>query len=113
MNVDEMYEPYLIPQDFGLRTDNRWVRITDKNGTGIEFKGDKLFNFNAYKYSTENLTKALYTYQLHPSDDITFNFDYATSGVGCTATGVFPEYQVMPQRYDFVVTLKPILPPTP
>jgi len=106
--VSEMYEPYLIPQDYGLRTDNRWVRITDKEGFGLEFSGNKLFNFNAYPFSTDNLTKALYTYQLQPADCITFNFDYATSGVGCTAVSVFPEYQVMPQRYDFTIYVRPV-----
>lgn len=106
----EMYEPYLIPQDYGLRTDTRWAKITDRDGLGLEFKGNKLFNFSAQPYSTDNLTKALYTYQLHSFDGITFNLDYATSGVGCTAAGVFPEYQVMPQRYDFVVTITPITP---
>jgi beta-galactosidase len=108
--VEEMYEPYLIPQDYGLRTDTRRVRISGKDGSGLEFMGNKLFNFSAQPYSTDNLTKALYTYQLHPYNGVTFNFDYATSGVGCTAAGVFPEYQVMPQRYDFVVTIKPIIP---
>ena len=108
--VINMYEPYLIPQDYGLRTDNRWVRITDENGVGLEFRGDKLFNFSAQSYSTENLTKALYTYQLHPFDGITFNLDYATSGVGCTALSVFTAYQVMPQRYDFTITIRPISP---
>jgi beta-galactosidase len=108
--VDKMYEPYLIPQDYGLRTDTRMVRMTSEDGRGLEFKGNKLFNFSAQKYSTDNLTKALYTYQLHPFDGITFNLDYATSGVGCTAAGVFPEYQVMPQRYDFVLTINPLIP---
>ena len=107
--VKDMYEPYLIPQDYGLRTDNRWVRMTDKDGTGLEFSGDKLFNFSAQPYSTENLTKALYTYQLHPFDGITFNFDYATSGVGCTALSVFTSYRVRPERYNFRTTVKPIL----
>ncbi len=106
--ITDMIEPYLIPQDYGLRTDNRWVRMTDANGTGLEFRGNKLFNFNAYPYSTDNLTKALYSYQLHPFGGITFNFDYATSGVGCTALSVFPEYQVMPQRYDFTMYVRPI-----
>ena len=106
--VDGMYEPYLIPQDYGLRTENRWVRMTDNSGTGLEFSGNRLFNFSAQPYSTDNLTKAVYTYQLHPFEGITFNFDYATSGVGCTALSVFPEYQVMPQRYDFKVTIKPL-----
>ena len=107
--VQDMYEPYLIPQDYGLRTDTRMVRITDDGGAGLEFRGDKLFNFNVHPFSTDNLTKALYTYQLHPSEGMTFNLDFATSGVGCTATGVFPEYQVMPGRFDFVVTMKPIV----
>lgn len=107
--VDEMYEPYLIPQDYGLRTDNRWVRMTGDDGTGLEFSGDDLFNFSAHQWSEENLTRALYTYQLQPSDEVTFNFDYATSGVGCTALSVFPEYQVIPQRFDFSVTIKPLM----
>ena len=77
-----------------------------RNGTGLEFSGDKLFNFSAQPYSTENLTKAFYTYQLHPFDGITFNFDYATSGVGCTAVSVFSAYQVLPVRYDFKVTIR-------
>ena len=108
--VTSMYEPYLIPQDYGLRTDNRWVRMTDDNGVGLEFRGDKLFNFSAQPYSTENLTKALYTYQLHTFDGITFNFDYATSWVGCTALSVFTAYQVMPQPYNFKITILPIIP---
>ncbi len=108
--VADMYEPYLIPQDYGLRTDNRWVRVTDAEGTGLEFMSDKFFNFSAQPYSTENLTKALYTYQLQPFDGVTFNLDYATSGVGCTAAGVFPQYQVMPQKYDFRLTVRPIVP---
>lgn len=104
--VSEMYEPYLIPQDYGLRCDNRWVKMTGKDGSGLEFSSDSKFNFSAHPYSGENLTKALYTYQLKPSDGITFNLDYVTSGVGCTALSVFPEYQVMPQRFDFTVTVK-------
>lgn len=106
--VNDMYEPYLLPQDYGLRTDNKWVRLTDQSGIGLEFSGDKLFNFSAQGFSTDNLTKAKYTYQLHPSDGITFNFDYATSGVGCTALSVFPAYQVMPQKFEFRTVIKPV-----
>ncbi|MFH0843464.1 MAG: glycoside hydrolase family 2 TIM barrel-domain containing protein [Bacteroidota bacterium] len=106
--VTGMFEPYLIPQDYGLRCDNRWVKITDNSGTGLEFSGSRLFNFNLFPYSTDNLTKALYTYQLHTFDGITFNFDYATSGVGCTAVSVFPEYQVLPQRFDFIINIRPV-----
>ncbi len=42
------------------------------------------FNFNIYPYSTDNLTKAMYTYQLQKQKGMTLNLDYATTGVGCT-----------------------------
>ena len=106
--VNAMVEPYLIPQDYGLRTDNRWVKMLDENGTGLMFKGKELFNFSVHPFSAENLTKALYTYQLHPFEGITFNFDYATSGLGCTARSVFTQYQVPPKRYDFIMSITPV-----
>lgn len=98
--VDSMFEPYLIPQDCGLRCDNRWLTIGDANGHGLRFSMDQLFNFNAYPYSTENLTKAVYQYQLQRQDGITLNLDYATTGVGCTACFVLPGYQAKSLRYE-------------
>ncbi len=106
--VDDMYEPYLIPQDYGLRTDNRWVRMTDEQGIGLEFSMDKYFNFNAYPYSTDNLTKAMYTCQLQRQDGITFNLDYATTGVGCTARAVFDSYKVYPGSYEREIRIRPV-----
>jgi beta-galactosidase len=103
-----MTEPYLIPQDYGLRTDNRYVSFYNDKGEGIEFSGEELFNFNAWPYSVENLTKALYTYQLKPFDGITFNFDHVTSGVGCTARSVFNKYRVLPAVYEYKMVVRPL-----
>jgi beta-galactosidase len=33
--VADMYEPYLLPQDHALRTDNRYVQLSDKDGNRI------------------------------------------------------------------------------
>jgi beta-galactosidase len=106
--VNDMYEPYLIPQDYGLRTDNRWVRLTDNSGNGLEFSMDQFFNFNAYDCTTDNLTKAIYQYQLQRGGDITLNLDYATSGVGCTCQGIFRQYRVMPEPYQRTIHIKPL-----
>ncbi len=106
--VDDMYEPYLIPQDYGLRTDNRWLRLTDESGDGLQFRMDQWFNFNAYPFSTENLTRAMYTYQLQRQDGITLNLDYATTGVGCTARSVFNSYRVYPQGYTRELVITPV-----
>jgi beta-galactosidase len=106
--VEEMYEPYLIPQDNGLRTDNRWVRMTDDAGKGLEFSMDERFNFNASPYSTENLTRALYNYQLQKSNGITLNLDYNTTGVGGTARVVMNAYRAYPHLYSRRITVRPL-----
>ncbi|MGE5943448.1 MAG: glycoside hydrolase family 2 TIM barrel-domain containing protein [Flavobacteriales bacterium] len=105
--VDAMFVPYLIPQDTGLRSDNHYVRLTNAEGIGVEFSAAEPFNFNAYNYSTENLSKAKYNYQLIKSDGVTFNFDYQTTGVGGTAIGVLNNYQVIPQAIQFTSSIKP------
>ena len=105
--VQEMTEPYLVPQDYGCRTDNRWVKLETADGTGLQFSGSDLFNFSTQAYSVENLTRARYPYQLQPMEGYTFNFDYATSGVGCTAISVLDKYRVLPQEYHFTIQVKP------
>jgi len=107
MKINEMTEPYLTPQDHGLRCDNRWVKLENAEGAGIEFSGSSLFNFSALVYDSENLSRSRYTYQLKPFNGTTFNFDYATSGVGCTAISILNKYRVMPQEYRFVTKVRP------
>jgi len=106
-NVSDFSEPYLKPQDYGCRTDNQWVTFRNKEGVGVTFSGDQLFNFSAQNYDTDHLSRAQYPYQLRTSKNITFDFDYATSGVGCTAISVLNEYRVVPKVYSFVTKVRP------
>lgn len=106
-NVAEMYEPYVMPQDHALRTDTRYLQLKDQEGRGVQISMNELFNFNAYQFSTENLTKSMFTYQLQPQPDrYTLNLDYATTGVGCTAVYVLDEYRVKPVSYDREITIQ-------
>lgn len=105
--IKEMEESYLLPQDYGLRTDNRWVRLESKEGYGLEFKGEKWFDFSAQSHDTDQLTRAKYPFQLQPSNGITFNFNYATSGVGCTSVSVLNQYRVIPQNVSCNFTIRP------
>ena len=107
--VADMYEPYLLPQDHALRTDNRYVQLLNKEGKGVQISMNEHFNFNAYPFTTDNLTKSQFTYQLQPQKDrYTLNLDYATTGVGCTCIYVLDEYRVKPAAYDRVITIKPV-----
>ena len=107
-DVEAMYEPYLIPQDYGLRMDSRWVRMTDGDGAGLEFSMDQPFAFNAYDCTTDNLTKALYQFDLQRGGDITLNLDYATSGVGDTARGILGAYRAYPTTYERILCIRPV-----
>jgi len=106
--VDDMYEPYLIPQDYGLRMDCRRVSFTDASGRGLQFSMDEPFAFNAYPFTTDNLTKAVYQYQLQRSGNITVNLDYASTGVGDTARGPLPGYRAYPTTYERTITIRPV-----
>ena len=59
-------------------------------------------------YSTENLTKAVYTYQLEKNKAVTVNLDYATTGVGGTARGILNAYRVYPTGYHREITISPL-----
>lgn len=106
-NTEDMEEPYLIPQDHGLRCDVRWLTLESLDGYGIKIQGKNLFNFNVYPYSTENLTRAAYPYQLVRLDGLTLNLDYATSGVGCTAVSVHNQYRVLLAPVEFELEFIP------
>ena len=104
--VADMYEPYLLPQDHALRTDNRYVQLSDKDGNKVKISMNEHFNFNAYPFTTDNLTKSQFTYQLQPqADRYTLNLDYNTTGVGCTCVYVLDEYRVKPASYDREITI--------
>lgn len=106
-NVADMYEPYLLPQDHALRTDNRYVQLLNKEGNGVQIAMNEHFNFNAYQFSTDNLTKSQFTYQLQPqADRYTLNLDYATTGVGCSCVYVLDEYRLRPTTFDRDIELK-------
>ena len=108
-SVAQMYEPYLMPQDHALRTDTRYVELKNKDGMGVQIAMNEHFNFNAYEFSTDNLTKSQFTYQLQPQQDrYTLNLDYATTGVGSTCVYVMDEYRIKPAPYDRVITIKPV-----
>lgn len=107
MNVSEMYEPYLIPQGHGNRSDVSYLKLENESGTGIEISSDEKFNCSVSHILLDNLTRAMYPFQLKPVDDITINIDYSNSGVGCTAISTVNKYRTYPKEYTFKMKIKP------
>ena len=106
-NADKMFVPYIIPQEYGNRTDIRWLKIQDEMGKGLLIKGDELLNFSLHKYSTDNLSRAMYSYQLKESPNTILNIDYEVSGVGGTAIRQLQKYRIMPGVRNYQLTITP------
>ena len=105
--ADEMFVPYIMPQDYGNRTDTRWLKVQNDDGKGLMIKGGKQFNFSLHKYSTDNLSRAVYSYQLKESPNTILNVDYEVSGVGGTAIRQLQKYRVRPGVRNYRLTIKP------
>jgi beta-galactosidase len=106
-NASEMYVPYIIPQEYGNRCDVRWLKVQNEDGKGLLISGDKLLNFSLHKYTTDNLDRAFYTYQLQESENTILNVDYEVTGVGETATRQLQKYRVMPGVRSYKLKIKP------
>lgn len=52
--ADNMYYPYVRPQENGHHTDTRWVSLDRKNGKGLMIVADKTIGFNALRNSIED-----------------------------------------------------------
>ena len=54
---------YMIPQECGNKTEVRYAKITDANGRGILFAGDKM-SFSALPYTPHELENAAHAFEL-------------------------------------------------
>ena len=104
--VDELYTPYVRPQENGNRTDCRWVALTDVRGLGLFASG--VPNFSAHRFTPEDFTEARHTVDLVPRDEIILHLDYRHQGLGSNSCGPgpLPQYELHPEEFRFAVRLR-------
>lgn len=109
-SADTEYVPYLIPQDHGNKTDVRWLAVRNTEGQGFRVEAvSGLLNFSLHNYSTDNLTRAVYPFQLYKPGYLTLNVDYEVTGVGETARRQLAKYRVLPTTKNYRIKFVPIL----
>jgi len=106
-DADSEYVPYLIPQDYGNKSDVIWASVSNDTGIGLRVVSEEQFNVSLQKYSTANLERARYPFQLKERESLTLSLDHAVSGVGGTAVSVMNRYRVLPGTFSFDFTLIP------
>ncbi|WP_449354253.1 glycoside hydrolase family 2 TIM barrel-domain containing protein [Virgibacillus natechei] len=105
--VEELFTPYVVPQENGNRTDVTWTSLTDISGVGLLITGDD-FNFSARRYTTENLQNARHTPDLVEENFIELNLDHQQQGLGSASCGqgVLEQYQLKNDDFYFSMSLK-------
>ena len=136
--AEDLYYPYVRPQENGHHIDTRWIAVYEQESSGLLIKADDLIEFNVLRNSIEDFdsddqTNLRYQYncfddqpqeghnilrrQHHiddivPQDFVEVNIDYKQQGVaGFDSWGdrVLPEFTIPSnQNYSYGFSIIPI-----
>ena len=122
---DQYHYGYVRPQESGTKTQVKWMRVMDDNGTGFEITSDAKFSASALPFSVAQMdVRALNDNQAHSLElkglakenvrslGTTYvNFDLRQMGIGCVNSwGQWPieEYLIPAAEYEFFFAIRPI-----
>ena len=108
VNVDDLHEDYIRPQENGSHYDCEYVELNNSR-YGIVVSAENAFSFNASYYTQEELEKKTHNYELTESDSVVFCVDYALNGIGSNSCGpvVLDQYRFDDVLFRFQFTLIP------
>jgi beta-galactosidase len=97
--------PYLVPQEFGLRTDCRWMEIVDPaSGDVLRIESDGyLLHMSAVHHTANDLHAANDRTELKRRRALTVHVDIAHRGLGTASCGpdTLERYRIAPGTYTF------------
>ncbi|MEZ5258630.1 MAG: glycoside hydrolase family 2 TIM barrel-domain containing protein [Ilumatobacteraceae bacterium] len=102
--LDEL--PYVVPQEFGLRTDCRWLELVDR-ASGDVFAIDALspasLHISATRHLPSDLFEAATVPELRRRGEIVVCIDVAHRGLGTASCGpdVLDQYRLSSGRFEF------------
>jgi beta-galactosidase len=103
--------PYLVPQEFGLRTDCEWIEFVAPHSTlRIDVLEPATLHFSAVHHSPLQLQVALDTNQLERNADLIVHLDVAHRGLGTASCGpdVLEQYEVPAGIFEFVYLVRTV-----
>ena len=109
--VEEMHEPYILPQDNGNHGGTKYLKLTDKDGKGIEFVADPKFSFSVHNYTQALLVKAQHREDLKDENTTFVSLDGFHRGAGTNSCGpdALEKYRfVFDKEIKFRFAFKPI-----
>lgn len=95
--------PYVMPQEYGLRTDLRWLKLHASKGLIMRVTSDQFFAFSARPYSDAALYEATHAHELKESESTWLYLDHRHRGLGTLSCGpdTFERYKLTQSSYSF------------
>ena len=103
--------PYLVPQEFGLRTDCEWIELVAPHSrVRIDALSPATLHFSAVHHTPLQLFRARDTTDLLRATDLVVHLDVAHRGVGTASCGpdVLPDYEIPAGTYEFSYVVRRI-----
>ena len=100
--IDE--SPYLVPQEFGLRTDCRWFEFASDGATvRLDVLDPIVMHVSATRFTAHDLYSVGHETDLHPRRTLVVHADVAHRGLGTASCGpdVLDRYRIAPGPYRF------------
>jgi beta-galactosidase len=102
--------PYLVPQEFGLRTDCRWLELIDPakdQRVRVDVLQPSGLHCSATHSTAGDLFAAATATELHPRKELVVHLDVAHRGLGTASCGpdVLPQYRLAAGTYRFAYRL--------
>lgn len=110
--VEDMFTPYVVPQDCANHQDVRWVVHKDRHGRGLVFAAEETtLNWSAWPYTCEQIDAARHVTDLVPDTEaLTVNIDHAVLGLGSNSWGseVLDAHRVRFEAFSYSFLMLPL-----
>ncbi|MBG7631595.1 MAG: beta-galactosidase, partial [Bacteroidetes bacterium] len=117
-SVEDLYFPYIRPQENGYKTDVRWVSFKNTSGQGIKIEGAQLLGFSTHHqynddFDTGKSKQQRHTTDIKKRDFVNINIDYGQSGVGgddSWTSKALPheEFRIKPNNLNYSYRILPV-----
>ncbi len=85
--VEEMFEPYVYPQDSGNHGDTKWLELTNNDGKGVRIFAEDRFSFSVHPFTQDAIQQAKHQEDLHDMNTTVLSLDGWVRGIGSSSCG--------------------------
>ena len=110
--VEDMFEPYVYPQDSGNHGDTKWIEITNADGKGILVFADDRLSFSIHPFTQDAIQNAKHQEDLHDMNTTVLSLDGWVRGIGSSSCGpdTRDEYtKCVSEGFELKFTIIPIV----